>query len=175
MSQPDQSRGTDAAPEVIWVGPFTVGAMLKHCLDDDLPKPPASKSAYLVSEHRWKGKPTAACRPLYVGGTTGKSERLRTRIGDLVADLFGFFTDTTGHHSGGYKLHCYCREHKISPLALFIGWVLDAPCHRCLEVELHKVYKSSLLNNHRLEAGGFDSRLKARPSADPRGAPYVSQ
>jgi hypothetical protein len=36
-----------------------------------------------------------------VGGNTGGAARFCTRIGDLVADMHGFFGNETGHHSGG--------------------------------------------------------------------------
>jgi hypothetical protein len=57
------------------------------------------KSVYLISRKNnwWKrpnDKPTKECEPLYVGSTTGKSKRFRTRIGDLIADMFGFTITT---------------------------------------------------------------------------------
>ena len=119
-----------------WVGPFEVRELLAHCIDEALPLPPESGSAYLVSRHTWRGEPTPRCEPLYVGGNTGQSARFRTRLGDLIADLFGFFGAETGHHSGGMSLHRWCREHQVSPLALHIGWLDRSSCHRCLEGDL---------------------------------------
>src|SRR4051794_19543171 len=63
----------------------------------------------VISSRNWprppKGLTAGERRPLgdlhRSGGTTGKSERFRTRVGDLLADLFGFYTTTTGHHSVG--------------------------------------------------------------------------
>jgi len=121
---------------ISWVGPFTVEAMLRGCCDRDHPKPPESSSVYVVSLHPWAGCPTSSAGILYVGGNTGSGMRFRTRIGDLIADLFGFYTDTTGHHSGGYSLHRHCEANGLDPMTLRIGWAEHAPCGRCLEVEM---------------------------------------
>jgi hypothetical protein len=120
-----------------WVGPFKIEQVLRHSTDDSFSQPPETGSAYLVSLGSWQGKPTKHCGPLYIGGTTGRSKRFRTRIGDLFADLFGFFGGGTAHHSGGQSLHNYCRENHIDPLHLYIGWVQMAECHRCLELDLY--------------------------------------
>ncbi len=119
-----------------WVGPFEVRGLLAHCIDDSMPLPPESGSAYLVSCHSWISDPDARCEPLYVGGNTGQSARFRTRLGDLVADLFGFFGGETGHHSGGQSLHRWCRENRVDPLTLHLAWVNRCSCHRCLEIEI---------------------------------------
>lgn len=130
-----------------WVGPFKVQELLAHCIDNTLPLPPDSGSAYLVSERSWRSEPTARCKPLYVGGNTGQSARFRTRLGDLLADAFGFFGDETGHSSGGRSLHAWCREHAVSPLGLYLAWVDHCTCHRCLELELFREL-SPLLNKN---------------------------
>ena len=119
-----------------WVGPFLVQDLLAHSIDDSIPLPPESGSAYLVSRRAWSESPTDGCAPLYVGGNTGRSARFRTRLGDLLADAFGFFGRDTGHHSGGQSLHRWCRENRVNPLNLYLAWVAQCPCHRCLEVEL---------------------------------------
>jgi hypothetical protein len=59
---------------------------------------------YIVSRRQWSKTPTDAAEPLYVGGNTGGAARFCTRIGDLVADMHGFFGNETGHHSGGITL-----------------------------------------------------------------------
>src|SRR5438874_851506 len=76
--------------QLIWVGPFTVEQLLRGCIDDAFPKPPLSHSVYVVSLDSWKNIPSRDSRPLYLGSNTGTSERFRTRVGDLMADLFGF-------------------------------------------------------------------------------------
>lgn len=119
-----------------WVGPFEVQELLAHCIDDSIPLPPESESAYLVSVHPWSREPSALCRPLYVGGNTGHSARFRTRLGDLVADSFGFFGGGTGHSSGGRSIHQWSRENQVNPLKLHVAWVKRCACHRCLEIEL---------------------------------------
>ena len=122
-----------------WVGPFQVSALLNSCLDKRAPRPPNSGSAYLVTRKAWRSGPTAKCEPLYVGGITGKSQRFRTRIGDLLADAFGFYNENNriGHHSGGRHLHEWCRKHRVNPLNLYVAWIKGTRCHRCLEIRLH--------------------------------------
>lgn len=110
--------------------------------------PPAAGSAYVVSRRSWRNAPTIRAEVLYVGGNTGRSERFRTRLGDLLADIFGFYTKTTGHHSGGQSLHEWCRDSKVSPLDLWVAWVEKCACHRCLEVDLVAEMKP-LLNRKR--------------------------
>jgi hypothetical protein len=130
-----------------WVGPFRVRALLDSCLDKR-DQPPNIGSAYLVTKKGWLSRsgPTAKCEPLYVGGITGKSQRFRTRIGDLLADAFGFYNENNriGHHSGGRHLHLWCREHKVNPLNLYIGWIKRTKCLRCLEFNLHSYWVAEL-------------------------------
>jgi hypothetical protein len=130
-----------------WIGPFTIEQVLRGCINDSFPKPPESQSAYLVSFEPWTGRPSTKCQPLYIGSNTGQSKRFRTRIGDLLADLFGFFCDDTGHHSGGQSLHNYCRAERIDPLVLYIAWVKSCDCHRCLENDLYQELKPRLNKN----------------------------
>lgn len=147
-----------------WMGPFTISEML-----DDFPRPedrnpPEEASVYLVSQKAWVGNPTCDCVPLYVGGITGKSSRFRTRIGDLMADLFGFFggfggegeelpegNPKTGHHSGGIRLYYYCKEKGLKPQALYIAWQRDCECGRCAENGLYDQFQGcgTLLNKKR--------------------------
>jgi hypothetical protein len=84
-----------------WIGPFQVRKMLEHCLDDSVvPKALESGSAYLVTRKDWRTAPTHESIPLYVGGNTGEAPRFRTRVGDLLADAFGFFTSKNGTQFG---------------------------------------------------------------------------
>ena len=115
-----------------WIGPFQFRDMLERAVNSDAIFPPDRGSAYLVSLRRWRQYPKFSSVPLYVGGITGQSDRFRTRIGDLIADMFGYF----GHHTGGRSLHDWCKESQVHPLDLYIGWVDIGPCHRCLEEEL---------------------------------------
>jgi hypothetical protein len=102
-------------------------------LADSPDMPPLAESVYLISLKPWKSEPNAAYVPLYVGGNTSTSNRFRTRMGDLIADIFGFFGGGSGHHSGGQSLHDYCREHKINPKKLYVGWIERCDCRRCAE------------------------------------------
>jgi hypothetical protein len=121
----------------MWIGPFTIQQMLDNCLNDAFPKPPYSGSVYVVSLDSWFNSPPPQIRPLYIGSNTGTSQRFRTRIGDLLADLFGFFGDK-GHHSGGRSLFSYCQQHQVHPFNLYLAWVASCDCHRCLENELYR-------------------------------------
>ena len=116
-----------------WVGPFLVRDLLAHSIDDSVPPPPEHGSAYLVSKNAWSGTPTSRCAPLYVGGNTGQSARFRARLGDGLADAFGFWVPRPGHHSGGESVHRWCRDNRINPLSLYRAWVAR---YRCLEVDL---------------------------------------
>lgn len=116
-----------------WVGPFRIRDLLAGSTDDGAPFPPDASGLYLVSVRSWRVVPDADCGPLYVGSNTGRSRRFRTRVGDLLADMFGFFGGGTGHHSGGRSLFRYCLEHGISPSDLHLAW-RSVECSRCEEV-----------------------------------------
>jgi hypothetical protein len=117
-----------------WVGPFKVLDLLRGCLSDDQPWPPDRLGVYVVTRKRWRGAPTPADEVLYLGSTTGRSARFCTRVGDLVADLFGFYGGSTGHSSGGQKLHEWCATHGVWPGDLYIGWFTENEmCPRCAE------------------------------------------
>lgn len=140
---------------LVWTGPFAVRELLAGCLNDAQPWPPASRGVYVVSRDRWFGAPNTMCGPLYFGGNTGRSMRFCTRIGDLIADLHGFF-DTTGHHSGGQSLYSWCKSSSVHPDSLHLGWATRTPwCGRCSEVELASLLARSwdergeLLNKNR--------------------------
>jgi hypothetical protein len=128
-----------------WIGPIQVRTLLKSCLDGRRRRPPNSGSVYLVTRKAWSKCPTTKCEPLYVGGITGRSQRFRTRVGDLLADAFGFYNETNriGHHSGGRRLHKWCKKNRISPLNLYVAWIKGTRCHRCLEIRLHDFLKPS--------------------------------
>lgn len=127
----------------VWEGSFPVSRLLETCIAPDWPAPPEAGGVYLVSELPWSKCPTVECRPLYVGSNTGRSPRFRTRIGDLFADLFGFYGEETGHHSGGQHLHQYCREAGLAPLALHLGW-MRSTCPRCDENALVEYLRPKL-------------------------------
>lgn len=121
-----------------WVEPITVDKLLDRVAKDWTEAPPESNGVYVISVKPWKGEPCTACDPLYVGSNTGNSFRFRTRMGDLVADMFGFYGTTTGHHSGGQSLNTFCREEGLSPRALYVGWARDCECARCTEIQLYE-------------------------------------
>lgn len=130
-----------------WTGPYTIDELLDSCMVPNHPRPPESDGVYLISEASWAGHPTPNCHPLYVGSNTGKSRRFRTRVGDLIADLFGFFGKTTSHHSGGKSLHVYCQRHGIHPKMLYIGWVEKCSCMRCTETAIYGEFRPILNRN----------------------------
>src|SRR5688572_23416864 len=98
-------REATSSPRLMWTGPYPISDYLENAISDAKEWrrrwPPAGGAVYLVSRYAWTGAPTTEAQPLYVGGNTGGSQRFCTRIGDLVADMFGFFDGDTGHHSGG--------------------------------------------------------------------------
>ena len=122
-----------------WEGPFTIDSLLDNCLDDPHPSPPESNAVYLVSRKPWETRPGPDCIPLYVGSNTGKSPRFVARIGDLIADMFGFFH----HSSGGQSLHSYCKKERLNPKRLYLGWV-HCGCMRCAENYLYDDLKPEL-------------------------------
>jgi len=111
-----------------WTGPYTVDQLLDSFLAVSHPRPPEGKSVYLVSKDPWTNRPATDCSPLYAGSNTGRSMRFRTRVGALIADMFGFFGTETGHHSGGQTLHRYCKDKRVNPKELYIGWVKGCGC-----------------------------------------------
>ncbi len=129
-----------------WIGPYTIDELLDSVLDPSH-RPPESDGVYLISEKSWTGQPTSVCDPLYVGSNTGKSKRFRTRIGDLIADMFGFFGSETGHHSGGESLHKHCRSKQLNPKQLHIAWLENCSCVRCVENEIYDQLEPSLNKN----------------------------
>jgi hypothetical protein len=117
-----------------WHGPFRVSDLLVNCLNENQDWPPEDRGVYLVSRRSWNGEPDKICEPLYVGSTTGRSPRFCTRVGDLVADMFGFYGTYTGHSSGGIKLYRFCREQGVHPGDLFLSWYSgEKVCPRCHE------------------------------------------
>ncbi|NVJ27983.1 hypothetical protein HUW62_42935 [Myxococcus sp. AM011] len=141
---------------LVWSGSFQISELLAQCMNDAQPWPPAWRGVYLVSRNAWTGSPNSECHPLYVGSNTGKSQRFCTRIGDLIADLHGFYDGGTGHHSGGQTLWKWCRDNKVHPGALYLGWGTSEDfCARCAEVTTVVKFVSSwaerapLLNGNR--------------------------
>ncbi len=116
-----------------WAGPVTVDRLIDCFFGNGLPCPPESESVYLVTQLPWEGAPTAACQPLYVGSNATNPRLFVTRLGSLIADMFGFFSAERGHHSGGQSIFQYCRENGINPRQLYIGWLVDCECGLCNE------------------------------------------
>ena len=130
----------DIYPDVLalgnmnWVGPVTFDRLLDSGVGGLVPWPPEADGVYVVSERTWDLRPDDTSVPLYVGSNTGVSPRFRTRIGDLVADVFGLFVPGyTGHHSGGQEIFNHCIRNHLDPKKLYIGWVDDCRCLRCAE------------------------------------------
>jgi hypothetical protein len=127
-----------------WTGPYRAGDLI-HAKDQRgvLPRD-CDAGIYLVSGKKWVGEPSPRCDPLYVGGLTGDSRRFRTRVGDLLIDLFGFYGEETGHSSGGRSLDSHCESEDRARTDLWIGWVEDVPCGRCAEIETYDDLKPRL-------------------------------
>lgn len=150
-----------------WVGPFSFRHLLEHCLNDDQAWPPPGRAVYLVTQRPWSMAPTRDAGPLYFGANTGESDRFCTRIGDLIADLFGFWDGGTGHHSGGQKLYNWCKESNTHPSDLYLAWATSANwCARCAENALADLVApnwaarraNGLLNGNRPPTCGLHAR-----------------
>lgn len=131
-----------------WHGAYQIRTYLESCVEEDHDRPPESSGVYVVTQKRWRTEPNHRSGVLYIGGNTGQSARFRTRLGDLIADMLGFFGDSTGHHSGGRRLWGWCRTERINPLDLYIGWQSGVECHRCAEIDMFRELKP-LLNKNR--------------------------
>lgn len=126
-----------------WIGPLKVKEYLANCINRD-PSwavgtgywPPDSGAIYLVTTHSWRDRPTQDAGPLYVGGNTSQSGRFATRVGDLIADMHGFYTEKTGHHSGGISLWKWCEAQQHHPGELYLAWACVAPGCQCAEREI---------------------------------------
>ncbi len=142
-------------PSPQWIGPFKVKVLLENCMNKSQEWPAKDNGVYVVSKEKWRGEPKITNKILYVGGNTGKSERFATRIGDLIADMFGFYGGGTGHHSGGRSINKDCKNENLNPLNLYLGWkkyLIDpeskssrpANCPRCHERTLYDDLKPKL-------------------------------
>lgn len=127
--------------EISWRGPFRIQTYLDNSISNDpvwQERWPRERDAvYIVSEHEWQQHTDPAAHILYVGGTTGSSSRFVTRIGDLLADLFGFYGVETGHHSGGQTLWKWCNHRRVPPATLWLAWGTST-CARCAESFLYR-------------------------------------
>ena len=130
-----------------WSKPIQLRVLLDECVKNPNLLPPLSMSAYVVTQHAWSGQPTKKSHVLYVGGNSVNPDRFRTRIGDLVSDMLGFYGEKTGHHSGGKSLHLWCQQKTINPLDLHISWVTNATCFRCIEIDLFNEHIPALNKN----------------------------
>lgn len=131
-----------------WVGPFRIETLLSRCIDTSQEWPQEDKGVYVVTRVAWVDGPESTDGVLYVGGTLGTSPRFCTRVGDLVADLHGFYGSKTGHHSGGQKLHEWCVKNRVRPGELFLGWRNYVHCARCAEA--HEITRlAPLLNRNK--------------------------
>jgi hypothetical protein len=149
--------------KITWTGPFQIQTYLENSISRDINWwPPERDAVYVVSERAWTVAPEESAHILYVGGNTGESNRFVTRIGDLLADLFGFFGGGTGHHSGGQTLWEWCNANGVVPTKLWLGWG-TSDCARCAEKLLYETFPKA-------PKGAFDKqglRNKISPPACP--------
>lgn len=136
------------APPMAWSSPRTVGDQLagRHDL------PPPSAGVYVITRQPWTSAPDATSQPLYVGGNTSTEARFRTRVGDLLIDLAGYYSSPDeartlgmqprGHHSGAQTIREWCHSNGVQPHALYVGWATRPDwCGRCAEVDLYRAWK----------------------------------
>jgi hypothetical protein len=140
-----------------WARPKKIRELLDGCWRRKTFGPPDNKGVYVVSRKCFNEAPDTQCDPLYVGGNTGKSGRFRTRIGDLIADIYGFY-GKKGHHSGGMSINKFCRRYNINPDNLYISWTRDISCSRCAENEVYDL----LRKNDNLQNSKRPNRCKNR-------------
>ncbi|MCG3727411.1 hypothetical protein [Vibrio cincinnatiensis] len=146
--------------ELSWSKSHQISELLDNVLTVDFEWPPESNGVYVVSLLPWDSQPDADSVPLYFGSTTGRSARFCTRIGDLLADMFGFFGENTGHHSGGQSLYWWCQENQVNPKNLYLGWAefSASGCSRCAEI-----FVANMLVPHWKEKGDTNLLNKNRP------------
>ena len=100
------------------------------------------RSIYIVTERSWTGTPQAETGILYFGQTSS----LRYRVGQLVAEILGFTTETPGvagayYHGAGHRIWTdYCLQRNAEPLTLNIGRFTKFECLNCAESQLIKRY-----------------------------------
>jgi hypothetical protein len=59
----------------------------------------------------------------------------------LIIRMFGF---SAARHSGGGSLHQYCRENRLNPKNLYIGWLKNCQCVRCDENKIYDLLQPPL-------------------------------
>jgi hypothetical protein len=119
-----------------WMGPFKINEILDDCLTHMRPWPEEVGGIYLISEKPWSEKPAKECAPLYVGSTE-RSGGLRERTGELIVTMLGFFgVKGQRRHSGGESLHEYCKNRRLNPKELYLGW-MECDCPTCAEYILY--------------------------------------
>lgn len=159
-------RGEPSRVQIAWTGPFTIQTYLDNAISREPvwgERWPRERDAiYVVSQHEWSGQPDERAHVLYVGGNTGQTSRFVTRIGDLLADMFGFFGEETGHHSGGQTLWRWCNHNNVRPTTLWLGWG-TSECSRCSERFMFDTFARAPKDD--LEAKGL--RNKISPPACP--------
>jgi hypothetical protein len=118
-----------------WVGPYTLKEFLDNCLNPIHPQPPNENGVYFISRKSWCQKPTKCCEPLYVGTSPDKPERFKTRMGLLISHMIGLFSPgkKNSMHSGGKSVYEYCKQNKINPMSLYVGWAENVCCPACAE------------------------------------------
>lgn len=154
-----------------WAEPCTIRDLLDRCARDDSARPPVGPSVYLITERFWEPSRyeddwdrIRAAKPLYVGDNSKNPQRFRTRVGDFIADLFGFCVlrdkdldgqgDGTGHHPGARRVREWCHERpddpdlRGDPSLLWITWLESCDCGHCAEWQSFWELNGSLLNRN---------------------------
>lgn len=67
--------------------------------------------------------------------------RFRTRIGELVGAMFGFYNWETTAHPAGAEIYEYCLKESINPKQLWMSWVENCACLRCAERFMYRIYE----------------------------------
>jgi hypothetical protein len=104
-----------------WNPPKQLRWWFENCMKPGV-RWPGHKGVYVVTGKSWVAAPSERSDIWYVGTVKNDSGRLCTRVGDLIADMLGFFSDKNGHHSGGQSIFYLCDKLGIHPGDLWIGW-----------------------------------------------------
>ena len=124
-----------------WYGPYQIAQLLTHTVGEGAWLPPDNGTVYVVTRTDQRVQQINPLpNVLYVGGITAQN-RFRIRVGDLIADMLGFFSENLPtRHCAGPKVRCWCQLHGVNPSELYLWWKTEG-CPRCEEIiafdELH--------------------------------------
>ena len=117
-----------------WHAPHQIGRLLCNTTNEGVEFPPNNGTVYVLTRtRRFAQQEHGLPNVLYVGGRRAEN-RFRIRIGDLIADMLGFFYEhRPTRHCAGREVRDWCRSHGIDPSRLYLWWKTGG-CPRCGEI-----------------------------------------